>query len=283
MTPMAVIIPSVQILVPGAAMVRMVLSNSGDTLSFTFTAISISFGFMVGEAIVSIFAPSSSGILKLAMYDGPYNNWDPEEAHNQEIVKGILPAGCKDYIVLTLVSAENVKAADFNGKSDPYAKFAAIEQGKKIKIEKTSVESIARSSTKKATLNPFWNEAFIFPLAPNQKIDSEHTENTTMCMRMAVIDHDMIGSDDELGHLDFTIDCEKKSINLNNEATIALAEMKKSYHTTLTLAGVDTGTVDIEITYFSVYGSMDHTNSRTDTENAVGFLNGLVENQDVQS
>lgn len=58
--------------------------------------------------------------------------------------------------------------------TDPYVKVSLMSQGKRIKKKKTTV--------KKNTLNPVYNEAMVFDVAPDSM------EN--ICLIIAVVDYD---------------------------------------------------------------------------------------------
>ncbi|KOB75189.1 putative synaptotagmin X, partial [Operophtera brumata] len=59
-------------------------------------------------------------------------------------------------LTVTVIKGRNLKAMDINGSSDPYVKICLICQGKRIKKKKTTV--------KKNTLSPVYNEALVFDL-----------------------------------------------------------------------------------------------------------------------
>eukprot|EP00122_Pirum_gemmata_P018337 Pgem_evm2s17171 len=233
----------------------MVLSNSGNGIHFTFTAIAISIGFLLGEFFVQTFSPSSSGVIKMKNYEGPINTWEPSLAFDPSHVKSILPTHCRDYIVVTVKEARNLAAADTNGKSDPYVKFVGYERGKTCKVNSRKPKPLARSSTKYATLNPYWNESFVFPLINNQK----EIVSRKFLMKMAVLDYDYIGSDDLLGVIDFEIDCRSKILRLHNTEEIHLKDEKvcKGEEIILKLNEAETGEVVLNIKYFDVNAVRD--------------------------
>ncbi|XP_025833213.1 synaptotagmin-10-like [Agrilus planipennis] len=86
-------------------------------------------------------------------------------------------------LTLTVIKGRNLKAMDITGKSDPYVKVYLICQGKRIKKKKTSV--------KKSTLNPVYNEALVFD------VPSDNVEDVSLIVK--VFDYDRIGSDDLMG------------------------------------------------------------------------------------
>uniref|UniRef100_A0A1Q3FRL5 Putative ca2+-dependent phospholipid-binding protein synaptotagmin n=1 Tax=Culex tarsalis TaxID=7177 RepID=A0A1Q3FRL5_CULTA len=57
-------------------------------------------------------------------------------------------------LTVVILEAKNLKKMDVGGLSDPYVKIALMQNGKRLKKKKTSV--------KKCTLNPYYNESFSF-------------------------------------------------------------------------------------------------------------------------
>ncbi|XP_075982334.1 synaptotagmin-10-like isoform X2 [Anticarsia gemmatalis] len=86
-------------------------------------------------------------------------------------------------LTVTVIKARNLKAMDINGSSDPYVKICLICQGKRIKKKKTTV--------KKNTLSPVYNEALVFDLP------AENVYDVTLLVK--VIDYDRIGSNELIG------------------------------------------------------------------------------------
>jgi Ca2+-dependent lipid-binding protein len=72
---------------------------------------------------------------------------------------------------------------DFGGLSDPFVKINLYLNGKKFKKKKTSV--------KKCTLNPYFNESFTFELTPEQ-LPKAH-------LVLTCLDYDRIGTCDPIG------------------------------------------------------------------------------------
>ena len=80
-------------------------------------------------------------------------------------------------LVLRIVSAENLLAADSNGKSDPFAEVRVGKQQQK-------------TSTKMRTLDPVWDEEFVFSIwSVQDKVD------------IGVFDWDAVGNNDLLGRI----------------------------------------------------------------------------------
>ncbi|ESO01376.1 synaptotagmin 1a, partial [Helobdella robusta] len=88
-------------------------------------------------------------------------------------------------LTIVILEAKNLKKMDVGGLSDPYVKLALLMNGKRIKKKKSTI--------KKCTLNPYWNESFSFEVAFEQiqKISLDIT----------VVDYDRIGTSDPIGHV----------------------------------------------------------------------------------
>ncbi|KAK9753451.1 C2 domain [Popillia japonica] len=86
-------------------------------------------------------------------------------------------------LTVTVIKGRNLKAMDITGKSDPYVKVYLLCQNKRIKKKKTSV--------KKNTLSPVYNEALVFD------VPFENVEDVSLIIK--VIDYDRIGSNELMG------------------------------------------------------------------------------------
>jgi synaptotagmin-1 len=88
-------------------------------------------------------------------------------------------------LTIVILEAKNLKKMDVGGLSDPYVKLSLLMNGKRIKKKKSTI--------KKCTLNPYWNESFTFEVAFEQiqKISLDVT----------VVDYDRIGTSDPIGHV----------------------------------------------------------------------------------
>ena len=81
-------------------------------------------------------------------------------------------------VSVTLISARGLKAADSNGKSDPYAK---------LHLHKHSHQS----QTKYKTLDPEWGEEFFWKGKKGPMLSKP--------LHIQLFDHDMLSFDDPLG------------------------------------------------------------------------------------
>uniref|UniRef100_A0A672GWE4 Synaptotagmin III n=1 Tax=Salarias fasciatus TaxID=181472 RepID=A0A672GWE4_SALFA len=86
-------------------------------------------------------------------------------------------------LTATIIKATNLKAMDLTGFSDPYVKASLVCDGRRLKKRKTSI--------KKNTLNPTYNEALVFDI-PNENIES-------VSIVIAVMDYDCIGHNEVIG------------------------------------------------------------------------------------
>nr|XP_040028971.1 synaptotagmin-1a [Gasterosteus aculeatus aculeatus] len=86
-------------------------------------------------------------------------------------------------LTVVILEAKNLKKMDVGGLSDPYAKIHLMQNGKRLKKKKTTI--------KKNTLNPYYNESFSFevPFEQIQKVQ----------VVITVLDYDKIGKNDAIG------------------------------------------------------------------------------------
>ncbi|XP_026874027.1 synaptotagmin-9b [Electrophorus electricus] len=86
-------------------------------------------------------------------------------------------------LTITIIKARNLKAMDITGASDPYVKVSLMCDGRRLKKRKTS--------TKRNTLNPSYNEAIVFDVPP-ENIDQ-------ISLLIAVMDYDRVGHNEIIG------------------------------------------------------------------------------------
>ncbi|XP_052465712.1 synaptotagmin-6-like [Carassius gibelio] len=86
-------------------------------------------------------------------------------------------------LTLTVIKCRNLKAMDITGYSDPYVKVSLICDGRRLKKKKTSI--------KKNTLNPAYNEAIIFDIPP-ENMDQ-------VSLHISVMDYDLVGHNEIIG------------------------------------------------------------------------------------
>ncbi|XP_029607363.1 synaptotagmin-1 [Salmo trutta] len=88
-------------------------------------------------------------------------------------------------LTVVILEAKNLKSMDKGGSSDPYVKVQLALDKKKWKRKKTSV--------KKSTLNPYFNESFTFDVSFEQ-IQRVH-------LMISVWDHDKLTRNDAIGKI----------------------------------------------------------------------------------
>ncbi|KAG9269064.1 synaptotagmin-6-like [Astyanax mexicanus] len=86
-------------------------------------------------------------------------------------------------LTLTVIKCRNLKAMDITGYSDPYVKVSLICDGRRLKKKKTTI--------KKNTLNPTYNEAIIFDIPP-ESMDQ-------VSLHISVMDYDLVGHNEIIG------------------------------------------------------------------------------------
>nr|XP_023690723.1 synaptotagmin-6 [Paramormyrops kingsleyae] len=86
-------------------------------------------------------------------------------------------------LTLTVIKCRNLKAMDITGYSDPYVKVSLICDGRRLKKKKTTI--------KKNTLNPTYNEAIIFDIPPDSM--------DQVTLHISVMDYDMVGHNEIIG------------------------------------------------------------------------------------
>lgn len=86
-------------------------------------------------------------------------------------------------LTITILEAKNLKKMDVGGLSDPYVKLSLMMGGKRLKKKKTSI--------KKCTLNPYYNESFSF------EVPFEQIQKVTLVV--TVVDYDRIGTSEPIG------------------------------------------------------------------------------------
>ncbi|CAG13070.1 unnamed protein product, partial [Tetraodon nigroviridis] len=86
-------------------------------------------------------------------------------------------------LTVVILEAKNLKKMDVGGLSDPYVKIHLMQNGKRLKKKKTTI--------KKNTLNPYYNESFSFEV-PCDQIEK-------VKIAVTVLDYDKIGKNDVIG------------------------------------------------------------------------------------
>jgi len=88
-------------------------------------------------------------------------------------------------LTVVVLEAKNLKKMDVGGLSDPYVKISLMQNGKRVKKKKTTI--------KKCTLNPYYNESFTF------EVPFEQIQKVTLII--TVVDYDRIGTSEPIGRV----------------------------------------------------------------------------------
>ncbi|KAJ7999542.1 hypothetical protein DPEC_G00195510 [Dallia pectoralis] len=86
-------------------------------------------------------------------------------------------------LTMTVIKCRNLKAMDITGFSDPYVKVSLECDGRRLKKKKTTI--------KRNTLNPAYNEAIIFDVPP----ENMHQVG----LHISVMDYDLVGHNEIIG------------------------------------------------------------------------------------
>ncbi|XP_071135973.1 synaptotagmin-1-like isoform X4 [Mytilus edulis] len=88
-------------------------------------------------------------------------------------------------LTVVILEAKNLKKMDVGGLSDPYVKLSLMLGGKRMKKKKTTI--------KKFTLNPYYNESFSF------EVPFEQVQKVSLIV--TVVDYDRIGTSEPIGRV----------------------------------------------------------------------------------
>ncbi|XP_072444911.1 synaptotagmin-1-like isoform X1 [Chiloscyllium punctatum] len=141
--------------------------------------------FSKHDAIGEIRIPMSS--IDLAHVIEEWRDLESAEKEEQEKLGDIcfslryVPTAGK--LTVIILEAKNLKKMDVGGLSDPYVKIHLMQNGKRLKKKKTTI--------KKNTLNPYYNESFSFevPFEQIQKVQ----------VVITVLDYDKLGKNEAIG------------------------------------------------------------------------------------
>uniref|UniRef100_A0A672Q3X6 Synaptotagmin-2-like n=1 Tax=Sinocyclocheilus grahami TaxID=75366 RepID=A0A672Q3X6_SINGR len=110
-------------------------------------------------------------------------NGEKEEENLGDICISLRYVPTAGKLTVNIMEAKNLKKMDVGGLSDPYVKIVLQHNGKRLKKKKTTV--------KKNTLNPYFNESFCFevPFEQIQKVQ----------LLITVYNYDKLESNDPIG------------------------------------------------------------------------------------
>ncbi|XP_053340344.1 synaptotagmin VIII [Clarias gariepinus] len=147
-----------------------------------------------------------------------------EQEHLGEICFSLRYVPTASKLTVVILEAKNLKEMDFGGSSDPYVKIQLILDKKKWKRKKTSV--------KKQTLNPYFNESFTF--------DVSFDQIQRVQLVISVWDHDKVSRNDAIGKI--FLGCDATGNQLRHWADMLSNPRRPvaQWHTLLSAEQVDT-------------------------------------------
>nr|AVK72374.1 synaptotagmin protein [Nemertoderma westbladi] len=123
---------------------------------------------------------------------------DKDKDHLGDICFSLRYVPTAGKLTVVILEAKNLKKMDVGGLSDPYVKICLMQGGKRLKKKKTTI--------KKNTLNPYFNESFAFevPFEQIQKVD----------VHIIVMDYDRMGGNEPIGRV--VVGCSAASSELRH-------------------------------------------------------------------
>ncbi|XP_033629389.1 synaptotagmin-5-like [Asterias rubens] len=118
-------------------------------------------------------------------------------------------------LTVVIMKARNLKTMDISGSADPFVKVTLIQGGKRFKKKKTTV--------RKNTCNPVWNEAIIFNV-PASSLKSSSLE-------MIVVDYDLLGQSGKMGSVVIGPECTGLGKTHWNDMSQSLRKPVAMWHT----------------------------------------------------
>ncbi|KAH3738727.1 synaptotagmin-10-like [Dreissena polymorpha] len=138
---------------------------------------------LIGTVIVTDIVPEGNRLVAETYFTKDILSTNQEKFDLGELMITLCYLPTAGRLTLTAVKARNLKAMDITGSSDPFVKASLICQGKRIKKKKTTV--------KRSTLNPIYNEAMVFD------VPQENVEDVDLIIK--VVDYDRIGRNEIMG------------------------------------------------------------------------------------
>nr|XP_006818684.1 PREDICTED: synaptotagmin-6-like [Saccoglossus kowalevskii] len=137
----------------------------------------------IGQVVVKNLMEKSDLSVETEYWMDIQKNTHEDKADLGELMFSLCYLPTAGRLTLTVIKARNLKAMDITGASDPYVKISLMCQGKRLKKKKTTV--------KKNTLNPVYNEAIVFDVPP-EVMDQ-------IALLVAVVDYDRVGHSELIG------------------------------------------------------------------------------------
>jgi len=130
-------------------------------------------------------------------------------------------------LTIVVLEAKHLKKMDVGGLSDPYVKIALMQNGKRLRKKKTSI--------KKCTLNPYYNESFSF------EVPYEHIQRVQLLI--TVVDYDRVGASEPIGKV--LLGCDQKGPELRHWSEM-LASPRRPVAQWHTLKEIENGPADVK-------------------------------------
>lgn len=130
-------------------------------------------------------------------------------------------------LTIVVLEAKHLKKMDVGGLSDPYVKIALMQNGKRLRKKKTSI--------KKCTLNPYYNESFSF------EVPYEHIQRVQLLI--TVVDYDRVGASEPIGKV--LLGCDQKGPELRHWSEM-LASPRRPVAQWHTLKEIENGSADVK-------------------------------------
>nr|AVK72362.1 synaptotagmin protein [Meara stichopi] len=110
---------------------------------------------------------------------------DKDKDHLGDICFSLRYVPTAGKLTVVILEAKNLKKMDVGGLSDPYVKICLMQNGKRLKKKKTTI--------KKNTLNPYYNESFAYevPFEQIQRVE----------LVLIVMDYDRMGGNEAIGRV----------------------------------------------------------------------------------
>lgn len=140
---------------------------------------------VIGQVRVEMKEVDVAQVIDKWCHLDPTDSDAPKEVPLGDICFSLRYVPTSGKLTVVVIEAKNLKKMDLSGLSDPYVRLSLYSGNKKLKKKKTTV--------KKSTLNPYFNEEFIFDITFEQMQKAY--------LLVTVLDHDKLSAADEIGHV----------------------------------------------------------------------------------
>lgn len=118
-------------------------------------------------------------------------------------------------LTVVVLKARNIPKMDLTGLSDPYVKIYLLYNNQRIAKKKTHV--------KKRTLNPVFNESFVFDVPCNEGLDN-------ISLEFLVLDWDRVTKNEVIGHLELGLNTHSSTLRHWKEVCAAPRRQIAEWH-----------------------------------------------------